>query len=329
MKRRFTFPSVLVMIAMVLAPVTAFAAPPAQPAQTGEGYFWEVVGTWDASCEALFGQIGIYLGFDGAPAVDVPVTFTWNGSDFGPYYTGEDGKIDTIWAYTPGQGEVTVGISAEGYGYMEATFSGPEECEGAPVPSVEVSWACGQEAPAVTFGWTGDFDGMYAYISAEGDERWDETEANSLTFSELIPGATYYYYYNWWIEDVGWGFTEGYFTVPEECTAPPAPPAAPEETWVPRYRMLALIDYGAVPQYWGQGARNGSCWVKMPTAVGPPWVGRVTEVCAHPDLPADFVYTYDDTLYDNWVEWNPVTGEWRYPDPLWDPSWADPDYQTH
>ena len=320
MKRRFAFTSVLVIAALLLAIVPAAA-------NGDEGPGWE---TWtdDASCEELFGFVGVALwDEEGEPAEDVPVIFTWNGSDFGPYYTDEDGVINTLWAYTPGEGEVTVGISAEDWGYTEASFGGPEECEGAPVPSVDVSWSCDQETPAVTFSWTGDFDGMSAYIVNDGDERWEESEGNSITFDELVPGATYYYYTQWWTEEEGWGFDEGYFTVPEECTAPP--PAPEPGVWIPRYRMLAVIDYGAVPEYWGQGARNGSCWVKMPTAEGSPWVVRVAEICDHPDLPEGFVYTYDKILYDDWVKWNPVTGEWRYPDPLWDPAWADPDYQTH
>lgn len=316
MKRRLAFTSVLVIAAILIAAMPAAA--------NDDGLGWE---TWseDASCDALYGVVGVALwDEEGEPAEGVPVTFTWHGSDFGPYYTDDDGVIYTFWAYTPGEGEVTVGISAEGWGYTVATFSGPDECEGAPTPFVEVSWPCGQETPTATLGWTGEIDGVFAYISAEGDEQWEESEGNSVTF-EVTPGATYYYYLEWWIEEDGWGFTEGYFTVSDECSSPPAPE---QGNWIPRYRMVAVIDYGAPPEYWGQGARNGSCWVKMPVAEGAPWVGRVAEICDHPGLPADFVYSYDRILYDAWVEWNPVTGEVRYADPLWDSAWFDPDYRT-
>jgi len=285
---------------------------------------------WDASCGYPFVGAGAYLAYeDGEPAVGVEVTFSMEGED--PFVTETDewGYASADFPFEPGSDPATIWIDAGEWGEASVEVFGPnpEVCEAVSEAPVQVSWPCGQETPSVTLGWTGDIDGMFASIWTEGDEQWEESEGNSITFGDLVPGATYNYYLSWLIEEEAWGWTDGEFTVPEECAAPL--PAAPEETWVPRYRMLAVIDYGAVPEYWGQGARNGSCWVKMPTATGKPWVGRVAEVCAHPDLPADFVYTYDKILVDAWVEWNPVTGEWRYPDPLWDPAWADPDYQTH
>lgn len=308
MKRRFALTSVLVTLAMVLAPVTTFAAPPAQPAQNGdEGPGWE---TWteDASCEELFGFVGVALwDEEDEPAEDVPVTFTWNGSDFGPYYTNEDGVINTLWAYTPGQGEVTVGISAEGWGYMEVTFGGPDECEGAPVPSVEVSWACGQEAPSVTLAWSGEFDGMDTYIVTEGDERYDWTEGNSLTFEELIPGATYYYVTYWWIgEWESWGFTEGYFTVPEECTQP-----QPEAELTPQYWLVDI--YNPVPH----DGWLDYCFAIMPQGYVPTdeWRGQ----------PNHCGWTGGRVVHEGWVSLDEA-GNPHYGGPGWKDSYYNPDY---
>jgi len=298
MKRRFALTSILVIAAMLLAAVPAYA-------NGDEGPGWE---TWteDASCEQLFGFVGVALWDDeGEPAEGVPVTFTWNGSDFGPYETDEDGVVNTIWAYTPGQGEVTVGISAEGWGYTEATFSGPEECEGAPVPFVQVSWTCGQEVPTVTIGWTGDIDSTYAEIVTEGDVQWADSEGNSQTF-EVIPGATYYYYSNWWIEEEeGWGFTEGYFTVPEECTQP-----EPEEV---RNNQYWLVDiYNPVPDIW-----LDYCFAIMPQGYvpGDDWRGQ----------PNHCGWTGGQVVHEGWV-WLDKAGNPHYGGPGWLPEYHDPDY---
>ena len=65
----------------------------------------------------------------------------------------------------------------------------------------------------------------------------------------------------------------------------------------------------------------------MPTTDYLPGTARQAVICSHEDH-LDFVYEGDKPLYDAWVSWNPVTGEYHYPDPLWDPEWVDKDYTT-
>lgn len=202
----------LVIASLLMAAVPAFAAP-AAVTQDGEGYQWQF-SSEDASCEWLAGYIEGYLEFDGEPADDVPVYFTYMGEEYGPYYTW-DGFIMTMWSYTPGQGEATVGISAEGWGSTEVSFGGPRECPGNPTPSMTVT------CRDVTFSAPGA-NWVGGYIWTEGDEQeaW-EVEGDSILFEELIPGATYYYYWWWWAEEGGGGFVEGFFTVPESCPEVP------------------------------------------------------------------------------------------------------------
>jgi|GEM_PF-4634148 len=92
------------------------------------------------------------------------------------------------------------------------------------------------------------------------------------------------------------------------------------------YRQIALVDYDADDWYWGHGARNGSCWVKLALDDDSPGVsiGRQAEicsVCSHPD----FVYEADDVLYDAIVGID-CRGNIVYPDPEWIPEWFDPKY---
>ncbi len=94
-----------------------------------------------------------------------------------------------------------------------------------------------------------------------------------------------------------------------------------------KYRMLTLIDYDAPDWYWGQGSRNGTCWVIMygdAEDAAMPSVERQAEicsVCAHPD----FVYEADKVLYDEWVMVD-CQGNIIYPDPLWSSDWFKPNF---
>lgn len=179
---------------------------------------------WDAGCGYPYVDAGAYLGYSWEePAIGEEVTFTMEGQEPVVTYTDEGGYAWASFPFELGSEPTLIGIDAGEWGYGEVWVSGPdpETCE-AIQPFVEVSWPCGQ-APSVTLGWTGEIYGVSASIWTEGDERWDWTEeGDSITFEELIPGATYYYFLGWWTEDwENWGWTNGEFTVPEECTAPP------------------------------------------------------------------------------------------------------------
>lgn len=179
---------------------------------------------WDAGCDWPFVGAGVYLEYE-EPAVGVEVTFTMEGEDPVVTETNEWGQAFAEFPFELGSDLVTIGIDAGEWGEGEVQVGGPplELCEGNSV-TVQVSWPCGQEAPAGTFSWSGTFDAMSANIWTEGDERGDWGEVSSITFEGLIPGATYYYSTGWWIWDNGWGSTEGEFTVPEECAEPEAAP---------------------------------------------------------------------------------------------------------
>ncbi|MFZ5933016.1 MAG: hypothetical protein ACOYT7_02990 [Patescibacteria group bacterium] len=290
----------LVIAAMLIATV---------PAAADDDYYWEAY-SYDASCEFLAGFVDVYLEFDGEPAAGVPVTFTWHGDDYGPYYSNDEGWIYSYWAYTPGEGEVTVGITAEDWGYTEASFSGPDDCGEVPTPSVEVSWPCGQEVPSVTLGWTGEIDGTHAWIWNEpyNDYQEDWSEGNSVTF-EVYPGATYYYFTEWWVEwdgEGGWGFTEGYFTAPEECILPPPPEVRNNQYW--------LVDiYNPVP-YDG--------WLDYCFAIMPQGYIPTDEWRGQPDHCG---WTDGRVVAQDWVYLD-AAGNPHYDGPGWLPEYYDPDY---
>lgn len=112
-----------------------------------------------------------------------------------------------------------------------------------------------------------------------------------------------------------------------ECPAPPEE-ASP---WVPRYRMVALVDTDAPDWYFGTGdLRNGTCYIKMPTEEFLPSVERQLDICNYDDGGEHVYLTYqaDRVAVDAWVMWNSLTGEVSYPDPLWNSDWFDPDYTT-
>ena len=94
----------------------------------------------------------------------------------------------------------------------------------------------------------------------------------------------------------------------------------------PQYRLITLIDYDAEDWYWGQGARNGTCWVEMRLDDTSPGVAiwrqaEICSVCEHPD----FVFEADDVLYDDVVGID-CHGNIFYPDPLWNTEWFDSDF---
>lgn len=281
---------------------------------------------WNAGCGYPFVGAGVFLGYGWEePVAGVEVTFTMEGEDPIVAFTDEWGNAWANFPFELGSDPVTIGIDAGEWGEASVEVSGPDpETCGAIQPFVEVSWPCGQEVPTATLGWIGDILGMDAYIYTEGDEQWKDSEGNSVTF-EVIPGATYFYFLEWWSGNwEEWGSTDGEFAVPEECTAP-----APESFWVPRYRMVTLIDADAPDWYLGQDSRNGTCWVKMPTSEGLPSVERQMAICGYDNGEQVYTdYVAETVFVDAWVEWNPVTGEVRYPDPMWDPAWVDWDYTT-